>query len=81
MNQADFLQNLAQKLTAVIPDSLKLLKGDLEKNFHAILQSAFGRLDLVTREEFDAQTRVLARCREQLTALEKTIQTLEKDKK
>ncbi len=81
MNQTDFLQNLAQKLTAVIPDSLKLLKGDLEKNFHAILQSAFSRLDLVTREEFDAQTRVLARCQQQLTALEKTLDALAQDKK
>jgi BMFP domain-containing protein YqiC len=51
--------------------------GDLEKNLRALLQSAFAKLDLVTREEFDVQSQVLLRTREQLSALERKLQDLE----
>ena len=51
---------------------------DLEKNLRALLASAFARLDLVTREEFDAQREVLARTRAKLTELEAKLLELEK---
>lgn len=51
--------------------------GDLEKNLRSLLQSLFFRLDLVTREEFDAQSQVLLRAREQLNALELKMKELE----
>jgi BMFP domain-containing protein YqiC len=50
---------------------------DLEKNLRAMLGSAFSRLDLVTREEFDVQTEVLSRTREKLSQLELRIAELE----
>ena len=50
---------------------------DLEKNFRGMLSSAFSRLDLVTREEYDVQTQVLQRAREKLTALEARVAELE----
>ena len=50
---------------------------DLEKNLRALLQSAFGRLDLVTREEFDVQREVLARTRAKLAELEAKLAELE----
>ena len=50
---------------------------DIEKNARALLASAFARLDLVTREEFDVQVAVLARTREKLTGLEARIASLE----
>jgi len=53
---------------------------DLEKNFRALLSGAFARLDLVTREEYDAQTQVLSRAREKLAALEARIAQLEKNR-
>jgi BMFP domain-containing protein YqiC len=43
---------------------------DIEKNARALITSAFARLDLVTREEFEVQTALLARCQQQLAALE-----------
>jgi BMFP domain-containing protein YqiC len=51
---------------------------DLEKNLRALLQSAFSRLDLVTREEFDVQREVLARTRAKLTELEAKLLEIEK---
>lgn len=56
------------------------MQQDVEKNVHTLLQGAFARLDLVTREEFDTQTRVLARTREKLEQLEKTVAELEAKK-
>jgi BMFP domain-containing protein YqiC len=53
---------------------------DMEKNLHALLQGIFAKLDLVTREEFDAQTHVLARAREQLTQLEQRLANLEAER-
>ena len=51
---------------------------DLEKNLRALLQSAFSRLDLVTREEFDVQREVLARTRAKLAELEAKLAEVEK---
>ena len=50
---------------------------DLEKNFRGMLSSAFARMDLVTRDEYDVQVQVLARTREKLAALEKRLAELE----
>jgi BMFP domain-containing protein YqiC len=51
---------------------------DIERNMRAVLNSMFTRLDLVTREEFDIQSAVLARTREKLSALEARLAELEK---
>ena len=50
---------------------------DLEKNFRGLLSSAFTRLELVSREEYDVQAQVLARAREKLAALETRVAELE----
>jgi len=50
---------------------------DLEKNIRGLLSSAFSRLDLVSREEYEVQTAVLARAREKLAALEARVAALE----
>lgn len=75
------LDELAQKLSEAIPENLKETKQELEKNFRGILQSTFSKLDLVTREEFDAQKGVLLRTREKLEKLEKMVNELEEKKK
>lgn len=54
---------------------------DFERNARALLAQGFAKLDLVTREEFDVQTQVLARTREQLTALEARVAELEAQRK
>lgn len=78
MLDATALNDLAQRLAAAIPADVRLLKSDVEKNFHAILQASFSRMNLVSREEFDVQRAVLARTREQLAALEARVAELEK---
>jgi BMFP domain-containing protein YqiC len=51
---------------------------DIEKNVRAMMNQGFQRMDLVTREEFDIQSRVLAKTREKLEALEAKVTELEK---
>lgn len=50
---------------------------DIEKNMRAMLSSTLSRLDLVTREEFDEQAKVLERTREKLAALQARVAELE----
>lgn len=50
---------------------------DVEKNLRALLTAALGRLDLVSREEFDLQRLALDRARERLAALEAQVAVLE----
>jgi BMFP domain-containing protein YqiC len=72
---------LIEELSAKLREALaKSPAGDLEKNIHALLQGAFTKLALVSREEFDVQTEVLRRTREKLDALEKKLAELERSK-
>jgi BMFP domain-containing protein YqiC len=71
------LNDLALKISNLLPSDLAVLKQDLEKSVRVLLQSTFQKLDLVTREEFDVQTAVLARTREKLEALERRLQEWE----
>ena len=71
------LDDLARKLSDLVPPGLKDARADLEQNFKATLQAGLGKLDLVTREEFDVQRAVLLRTREKLDALERALTVLE----
>ncbi|MDE2306384.1 MAG: accessory factor UbiK family protein [Gammaproteobacteria bacterium] len=71
------LDELARRLADSVPQSLRALGRDLESNFKAVLQAQLGKLDLVTRQDFDVQTALLARAREQLAAIEARLKELE----
>ncbi|HVY07305.1 MAG TPA: accessory factor UbiK family protein [Burkholderiales bacterium] len=70
-----FLDELNRKVSELIAASPAK---DIEKNVRALLSSAFSRLDLVTREEFDVQREVLARTRAKLEEMEARLAELEK---
>lgn len=72
------LNELARRLAETVPTDLFRLQDDLERNFRAILQASFAKMNLVSREEFEVQTAVLARTREQLERLEAQVAELEK---
>lgn len=72
--------DLARKLADAVPLGIKELQGDLERNFHAILQSTFNKFNLVTREEFEVQSALLARTRVKLDELEKQVAALEQER-
>ena len=71
------LDEVVSKISAVIPDDIKGAKNNFEKNTRAILEGVFQRLDLVTREEFDVQTKLLSKSQQRVKVLEQRIQELE----
>lgn len=72
------IENLARKLAESVPDGLRSVRDDLENNFRSVLKTGIGKLDLVTREEFEVQEAVLVRTREKLETLEAKLAELEK---
>ncbi len=71
------IDEIARRLAEAVPQSLRSVKDDLENNFRSVLRSGLGKLDLVTREEFEVQEAVLARSRQKLEALEKRLESVE----
>ena len=71
------IDDIARKLADAVPSGLREAQADLEKNFHATLQTTFSKLNLVTREEFDVQAAVLSRTRTKLEAMQKQLAELE----
>jgi BMFP domain-containing protein YqiC len=71
------LDDLAKTLAGALPPGLREMQGEVEKNFRAVLQGFFSRMDLVTREEFEVQSEVLVRTRAMVEALEKQVAALE----
>jgi BMFP domain-containing protein YqiC len=77
MLDAKVLDDIARRLSGAMPAAAKTLGDDLDKNLRTATQAVFARLDLVTREEFDVQRKVLARSREKIEQLERTVAALE----
>ncbi|MFM7708180.1 MAG: accessory factor UbiK family protein [Gammaproteobacteria bacterium] len=71
------IEDLVRRLMESIPPGVRGLQQDLESNFRAVLRANLARLDLVARDEFTAQTRVLERTRARLEELERRIAELE----
>ena len=69
-------EELAKKLYTALPTSLQNFENEIQQKFKDILQSAFTHMDLVTREEFDVQIKVLSRTREKVDALQMQVQAL-----
>lgn len=75
MSKAQFIEDLNARMSEILASSPAR---DMEKNLHLVLNSAFNRLNLVTREEFDVQAKVLARTREKLAAVEAKLVEMER---
>ena len=73
----DAIDQLARRLAESVPDGIRTLGEDLEKNFRSVLRASLSKLDLVTREEFEVQEAVLKRTREMLEKMESRLEELE----
>ncbi|HLR86387.1 MAG TPA: accessory factor UbiK family protein [Wenzhouxiangella sp.] len=67
------LDEITRKLAEAVPQELKVARAELEEQFRAVLESVFARMDLVTREEFEIQQKVLARTREKLELIQRQL--------
>jgi ubiquinone biosynthesis accessory factor UbiK len=71
------IDEIARRLFESVPPAVRTVQKDLENNFRAVLRASLAKLDLVARDEFDAQVRVLARTRARLEELEKRVAAME----
>lgn len=71
------VQELAERLSQVLPPGLVAVRDELKDNFRAVLQSQLSELDLVGREQFEVQKELLARLRQRVAVLEARLEKLE----
>jgi hypothetical protein len=71
------LDELARRLAESVPPSLRSFANDLESNFKAVLQAQLAKLDLVSRNEFEVQSALLARTQAALAAMEQRLKDIE----
>lgn len=71
------IDEIAQRLAMTLPPGLKSLRNELADNFRAILQNQLERLDLVSRDQFEAQAALLSRTSARLKTLETRLEALE----
>lgn len=76
MFNSKYLDDLAKKLFGILPTQFKTIESEVQQRFKDVLELAFSHFDLVTREEFDVQTKVLARTREKLEQLKTQVEVL-----
>lgn len=74
MDNNSFFNDLQNKINQALEKSPAK---DIEKNVKAMLSQGFAKMDLVTREEFEVQTQVLAKTRTKLEELEARVTELE----
>src|SRR5687768_16990141 len=77
MIDLDKLDELARRLSSLVPPAMREGREELQQNFKAVLQGGLAKLDLVTREEFEVQRAVLLRTRQKLDALQKQVEQME----
>ena len=78
MADNDILKNLSEKIEELF-NSSKHVKDDVQEHLNNLLQSSFDKLNLVTREEFDAQVAALSRAEATIAELEKKLDELEQN--
>ena len=77
MIELGHIDDLARRLSSLVPPSVRESREEMQENFKAVLQGGLAKLDLVTREEFEVQRAVLLRTREKLEALEQAVKWME----
>lgn len=78
MNEFRGIEELAERLAAILPPALRGLRAELEDNFRAVLRANLERWDLVSRERFDVQAELLVRTQKRLKELEARLAALER---
>lgn len=76
--QSRNLDDLVRRIANSLPDGVAQLNVDVRRNLKEVISASLSRMDLVSREEFEVQSAVLARTREKLERLEAQVAALEK---
>lgn len=79
MLNTKFLNTIVDKISHIFPEESTNCRKELQHQLNTLLQATFAQLDLVTREEFEAQKNVLLRTRQKLEALMITLEKMRQD--
>lgn len=77
MSLSHTIEELSQRIEQSLPEGLRQTKGEMDKTIRQAIMNAFQKMELVTRDEFDIQTQVLARTRAKLEMLEQRVADIE----
>jgi hypothetical protein len=77
MIDGKIIDDLADKMSQIIPPEMKNIHQQLREQLRQLLQAQLAKMDLVTREEFDIQVQVLQKTRQKLSELEARLAELE----
>ena len=78
MIDAKKINEMVESIISALPEGLKNTPADMKQNIKAAINSQLVKLDLVTREEFDVQMKVLHKTRAKLDELEQKIKHIDK---
>ncbi len=73
------IDDLSKRFYKNLPENLKHLGDDLKHNFSSVLESGMSKFNIVTREEFEIQKLVLAKCRKQINELKMRLAAKEEE--
>ena len=79
MSNFGLIDDLTRRLSEAVPPGMNQAREDIETHIRSILNGAFERMDLVTREQFDSQTAVLERLQKKLLDLEQQLTQLQEE--
>lgn len=71
------LEEIAKQVSDAMPAGVKSFGEEVDRKIKQVLQAQLGKLDMVSREEFDVQTHVLLRTREKLAEMETKLNAFE----
>lgn len=71
------INQLSDKISELLPPGLQEVKADFDARVKQLLLQQLASLEMVSREEFDIQARVLERTREKLESIESKLKDLE----
>lgn len=77
MSLSHTIEELSQRIEQSLPEGLRQTKGEIDKTVRQAVMNAFQKMELITRDEFDIQTQVLARTRAKLEMLEQRVDDME----
>ena len=72
------INRISEQINELLPPGLQQVKEDFDARLKTLLQQQLAQYEMVSREEFDIQTRVLARTREKLEVIEARLKELDK---
>ena len=73
------IESVVKEVLEMLPSGLSGVREEINNNLHAILSSAIQKMNLVSREEYEIQTQLLAKLRQRVTELEARIAEYEQN--